>query len=113
MNPATTAALAASLAFVVQGGVLAGLLIRDRLWWPGWPLLRPLLAVVAADLVMLAGLTALMPSLRGSLSIDAAIGWRLGALMLLCVAGLGLYAVAGRLLGAFHLRELGRLGRPV
>jgi putative peptidoglycan lipid II flippase len=113
MNPATTAALAASLAFVVQGGVLAVLLVRDRLWWPGWPLLRPLLAVVAANLVMLAGLTALMPSLRDSLSVDAAIGWRLGALMLLCVAGLGLYAVTGRLLGAFHLRELGRLGRPV
>jgi hypothetical protein len=31
----------------------------------------------------------------------------------ICAFGLAVFAVAGRLLGAFHLRELGRLGKPV
>lgn len=109
--PATRAASAASFAFLVQGGVLAALLVRDRLWRPGLPLLAPLLAIAAAALAMLAGLSTLTPLLRDSLSVEAAPGWRAGALTLLCLAGLVLYAACGRLFGAFRLRELGRLGK--
>lgn len=110
--PATNAAAAASLAFVTQAGVLGAFLLRDRLWWPRRHLLRPLLAMLAANLAMLAGIEAVMPRLVASLSVEASLTWRIGALILLCGLGGLLYAVVGRALGAFRLRELGRLGKP-
>ncbi|MFA6965570.1 murein biosynthesis integral membrane protein MurJ [Bosea sp. (in: a-proteobacteria)] len=109
--PATNAAAAASLAFVTQAGVLGGFLLRDRLWRPQRRMLRPMLAIMAANLVMLAGIEAVMPRLLSSLSIDAALSRRIAALTLLCGVGCVLYALAGRLLGAFRLRELGRFGK--
>ena len=74
-------------------------------------MLRPILAILAADLVMLAGIETVMPRLLASLSVEAALSWRIGALTLLCGLGCVLYALAGRILGAFRLRELGRLGK--
>lgn len=109
--PATNAAAAASLAFVTQAGVLAVFLLRDRLWWPQRRMMRPLLAILAANLAMLAGIEAMLHRLVASLSIAASLPWRVGALCLLCGLGGMLYAVTGRLLGAFRLRELGRLGK--
>ncbi|MFN3673400.1 MAG: murein biosynthesis integral membrane protein MurJ [Bosea sp. (in: a-proteobacteria)] len=110
--PATSAALAASLAFLVQACVLGGLLIRDRLWRPRMPLLKPLLALLAATAIMLAALGALTPLLSGALSEPHGLILRMLALAGLCLGGLSVYALTGRLLGAFQLRELGRLGKP-
>ncbi len=109
--PATNAAAAASLAFVTQAGVLGGFLLRDGLWRPQRRMLRPILAILAANLVMLAGIETVMPRLLASLSVEAALSWRIGALALLCGLGGALYALAGRILGAFRLRELGRFGK--
>ncbi len=109
--PATIAAAAASLAFLVQGGTLAGFLIRDRLWHPGVALARSVLAIAAAGLVMLGGLALLWPLAQASLLPEAGVARRVVALAVLCLAGLMLYAAAGRLFGAFRLRELGRLGK--
>ena len=109
--PATNAAAAASLAFVTQACVLAGFLLRDRLWRPQRRMLQPILAILAANLVMLAGIEAVMPRLLASLSAEALLSWRVGALTLLCGWGGVLYALSGRILGAFRRRELGRFGK--
>jgi putative peptidoglycan lipid II flippase len=112
-HPATSAALAASLAFLVQGSVLLAFLIRDRLWQPRLALLKPLLGLLAATAAMLAALGALTPRLAHLLSEPTGLVLRMLVLAGICAFGLAVFAVAGRLLGAFHLRELGRLGKPV
>ncbi len=111
--PATSAALAASLAFVVQSSVLAAFLIRDRLWHPRLALLKPLLSLLTATAAMLAALAVTTPRLGSLLSEPSGLSLRMLALIGLCAFGLLVFAMAGRLLGAFHLRELGRLGKPV
>lgn len=111
--PATNAAAAASLAFVTQACVLGGFLARDGLWRPRLPLLWPILAVIAASLLMVMALMALTPWLAESLSTQSALLRRTAALGALCCGGGLVYAAAGRALGAFRLRELGRLGKPL
>ena len=61
---------------------------------------------------MLAALGALTPLLSGALSESHGLILRMLALAGLCLGGLSVYALTGRLLGAFQLRELGRLGKP-
>ncbi|HEV2556752.1 MAG TPA: murein biosynthesis integral membrane protein MurJ [Bosea sp. (in: a-proteobacteria)] len=112
-SPATNAAAAASLAFVTQACVLAGFLARDQLWRPRLALLRPVFAVITASLVMVAALAAMTPWLAESLSTQSALLRRAAALGALCCGGGLVYAAAGRLLGAFRLRDLGRLGKPL
>jgi putative peptidoglycan lipid II flippase len=53
------------------------------------------------------------PWLAESLSTQSALLRRAAALGALCCGGGLVYAAAGRLLGAFRLRELGRLGKPL
>ena len=62
---------------------------------------------------MVAALAALMPWLEEALSTRSALLWRVAALLTLCCAGGLVYAAAGRMLGAFRLRELSRLGKPI
>lgn len=110
--PATSAALAASLAFLVQGSVLGIYLVRDGLWRPRLALLKPLLALLAATVAMLAALRALTPRLADLLAQPTGLALRMLVLAGLCAFGLAVFALAGRIMGAFHLREFGRLGKP-
>eukprot|EP01035_Chromulina_nebulosa_P008773 gene8773-11865_t len=90
--PATNAAAAASLAFVTQACVLGGFLARDGLWRPRLPLLWPILAVIAASLLMVMALMALTPWLAESLSTQSALLRRTAALGALCCGGGLVYA---------------------
>jgi putative peptidoglycan lipid II flippase len=101
-NPARLAALAASLAFVAQAGLLALAVIRDGAWRPHATNLKPLAAIAAASLAMLAVLRIVEPALSGTMAPDQPGLLRLGALALLCTAGLCGYAATAWLFGLFR-----------
>lgn len=98
---AQMAAAAATLAFVAQALMLGIALLRDGIWRPDLGNLRPIAASLAASAVMLAVLAFLLPLLAASLTPEQAAFHRIGALALLCAAGLASYAAAAGLLGAF------------
>lgn len=100
-NAAMIAALAASLAFIVQAGLLAADLLRAGLWRPRWADCRTILAIVVAAILMAAALEAAIRPLLSTLNPDQPALWRAGALAVLCCTGAAVYAVAGFLLGAF------------
>lgn len=101
-DAALAGALSASLAFFVQTGLLAADLHRSRLWRPGPASLRPLLAIAVACAIMALALRLLLlPLLAGGLDPGQAAAMRAGALGLLCLAGGGVYAATGLLLGGF------------
>lgn len=98
---AEMAALAASLAFVTQAGLLAVMLRRAGLWRPSLSSLRPigatLLASAAMVLVLLVARDALVDALVAGLPTLR----RIAALGGLCAVGLAAYALPAALLGAF------------
>lgn len=98
---AAGAALAATLAFVAQALLLGVALLRDGIWRPGAGNLRPIAAAFGASLVMLGVLLWLHGLLAGPLAPDRPIVQRVGALGLLCFAGLAAYAAVGWATGAF------------
>lgn len=100
-DAAMIGALAASLAFVVQAGLLGAHLLRAGLWRPRWADARTILAVIIAAVLMVAVLEATLRPLLSALSPDQPSLARAGALALLCCAGAATYAIAGFLLGAF------------
>ncbi|MGL4976057.1 MAG: lipid II flippase MurJ, partial [Bosea sp. (in: a-proteobacteria)] len=105
-EPATGAALAASLAFATQMSVLVFFLLRQRLWHLSVVAARKIAGVILASLVMAMVLSALMMMLESWLVFDAATFWRIASLALLCLSGLVSYAICARLFGAFRMREL-------
>lgn len=105
-TPATGAALAASLAFVVQSLILAGFLLRDRLWQPSSQLLRKLSGVLVASLMMAAACGWLASMLRPYLIDQPSLAVKWAALLGLCLGGIGLFLGVARLLGAFRLADL-------
>ncbi len=100
-NAAPAAALAATLAFVVQALWLGFMLVRDGIWRPGIVNLRPVLASLVASALMVAALPLLLQALAGPLSLDRPGLLRLGALAATCLGGLAVYGGAGWVLGAF------------
>jgi putative peptidoglycan lipid II flippase len=100
-DAALIGALAASLAFIVQAGLLGADLHRSRLWRPTAASLRPLLAVAVAAALMALALALLLPALSPWLMPGRPAMLRAAALAGLCLAGAGIYAVAGFVLGAF------------
>ena len=100
-NAAGMAALAATFAFVAQAALLGGALLRDGIWRPSVSSLRPIAASLAASAIMLAVLELLLRLLAGPLAFDQPALHRVGALSLLCLAGLATYGAAGWTLGAF------------
>jgi putative peptidoglycan lipid II flippase len=101
-EPATGAALAASLAFWTQSLTLAALLWRDGLWRPDGPLLRTLAISIAAAVIMAAAVFALGADLHDDL-VGKVADWRAFALLIgLCTAGLAVYAACA---WAFGLRS--------
>lgn len=105
-NAAEIAALAASLAFLVQAALLAILLRRDGLWRPSFGNLRPILAVLGASAAMLAALLLILPAASGPIGLDQPVFRRVAGLAGLCLAGLLVYGLAGWVLGAFGPRHL-------
>ncbi len=101
-NPARLAALAASLAFMAQAALLAFAVIRDGAWRPQMSSLRPLAAIAAASMVMLAVLRIVEPALAGAMAPERPGIMRLSALASLCAAGLGAYGAAAWLFGLFR-----------
>ena len=100
-NAAGMAALAATFAFVAQAALLGGALLCDGIWRPSVSSLRPIAASLAASAIMLAVLELLLRLLAGPLAFDQPALHRVGALSLLCLAGLATYGAAGWTLGAF------------
>ncbi|MGL5363058.1 MAG: hypothetical protein ACRDBH_09270, partial [Bosea sp. (in: a-proteobacteria)] len=105
-EPATGAALAASLAFGTQMAVLVFFLLRQRLWHLSAMAARKIAGVILASLAMAMVLSALMMMLESWLAFDAATLWRIAALAVLCASGLVSYAICAQLFGAFRMREL-------
>ncbi len=100
---AATAALAASLAFLLQALMLGALLAREGLWRPA-SALRPAAGVAVASLAMLLLLMGLGPTLQGWMAPGQPLIVRAAGLALLCGAGLGGYGAAGWALGVFGPR---------
>jgi putative peptidoglycan lipid II flippase len=100
-NAAHMAALAATFAFVAQACLLGGMLLRDGIWRPSIGSLRSIAAGLAATAIMLAVLELSLRFLAGPLAFDQPALHRVGALGLLCLAGLVSYGAAGWALGAF------------
>ena len=100
-NAAQIAAIAATLAFVVQAVMLGGMLVRDGIWRPSVSNLRPIAASLAASAVMLGALPLLLGALARPLAADQPLLHRAAALALLCLGGLVVYAAVGAMLGAF------------
>lgn len=98
---AQMAALAATLAFAVQASMLALALLRAGIWRPDSGNMRPIAASIAASAIMLAVLKLFLPPLAVPLAADQPVAHRIGALALLCLAGLMSYGAAGWALGAF------------
>jgi putative peptidoglycan lipid II flippase len=105
-EPATGAALAASLAFATQMVVLVFFLLRQRLWHLSAPAARKIAGVALASLVMALVLTLLVMMLESWLASEAPAFWRIMALALLCGIGLATYGLSARLFGAFRMRDL-------
>lgn len=101
-NPARLAALAASLAFATQAALLAFAVIRDGAWRPHMTSLKPLAAIGAASLTMLAVLRTAEPALAGAMTLEQPGLLRLSALALLCAAGFCAYAASAWLFGLFR-----------
>lgn len=100
-DAATVGALAASLAFIAQAGLLAADLLRARLWRPTLASLRPLLAVVTAAAIMALLLVLAVPMLSPWLEPARPAPIRAAALAALCLAGATAYGICGFLLSAF------------
>jgi len=100
-NAAHMAALAATFAFLAQACLLGGMLLRDGIWRPSISSLRPIAASLAASAIMLAVLELLLRLLAPFLTFDQPALHRIGALGLLCLAGMATYGAAGWALGAF------------
>lgn len=100
-DAAMIGALAASLAFIVQAGLLAIDLLRTGLWRPRWADVKSIFAIVAAAALMVLALNTLIGLFHPALDPGESALRRACALMLLCCAGAATYAVAGFLLGAF------------
>jgi putative peptidoglycan lipid II flippase len=100
-DAAMIGALAASLAFIVQTGLLGMHLLRTRLWRPRWTDARTILAILLAAALMVLVLNVAIGPLLPALNPGEPALRRACALMLLCCAGAAIYAVAGFLLGAF------------
>lgn len=105
-NPATGAALAASLAFVTQSAVLGAFLLRDRLWRPSGALMRKAGKLLLASLLMAGACAVLAASARGLLIGHGPALARWAMLAGLCGAGLVLFLGLARLMGAFRLADL-------
>ncbi|MGO4171423.1 murein biosynthesis integral membrane protein MurJ [Bosea sp. TAF32] len=100
-NAAQMAALAAALAFAVQALMLGIALLRDGIWRPSPGNLRPIASSLAASALMLVVLVLLLRLLAEPLMPEQPASHRIGALGLLCLAGLASYCAAGWALGAF------------
>jgi len=100
-DAAMIGALAASLAFIVQAGLLGVHLLWAGLWRPRWADARTILAILIAAAIMVPALEATIRPLLSALNPGEPVLRRAGALALLCCAGTATYAVAGFLLGAF------------
>ncbi|WP_164985999.1 murein biosynthesis integral membrane protein MurJ [Bosea sp. Tri-44] len=100
-NAAIIGALAASLAFIVQAGLLAIDLLRTGLWRPRWADARTILAILLATALMVLVLNVATGPLLPALNPGEPVLRRAGALALLCCAGAATYAAAGFMLGAF------------
>ncbi|AZO79815.1 MULTISPECIES: murein biosynthesis integral membrane protein MurJ [unclassified Bosea (in: a-proteobacteria)] len=100
-DAAMIGALAASLAFIVQAGLLATDLLRTGLWRPRWADVKPVLAILSAAALMVLALNALIGLFLSALDPGEPVLRRACALTLLCCAGAAIYALAGFLLGAF------------
>jgi len=108
---AEMAALAASLAFVAQAGLLAVALRRSGLWRPSLASLRPIGATLLASAAMGVALLVAGDALAGALAPGQPTLWRVAALTGLCAGGFLAYALPAVLLGAlgpgrFSLRLL-------
>lgn len=108
-DAAMIGALAASLAFIVQAGLLGWRLLLEGLWRPDRATARTVLAILLAAALMAAALAALLRPLLPWLSPDQPALWRAAALAALCLGGALVYGLAGWILGAFgplllHLR---------
>ncbi|CAN7690314.1 murein biosynthesis integral membrane protein MurJ [Bosea sp. LjRoot237] len=100
-NAAMIGALAASLAFIVQTGLMGVNLLRTGLWRPRWTDARMVLAILLTAALMVLVLNVAIGPLLPALNPGEPALQRAGALALLCCAGAATYAVAGFLLGAF------------
>jgi putative peptidoglycan lipid II flippase len=98
---AEMAALAASLAFVAQAGLLAVALRRSGLWRPSLSSLRPIGATLLASAAMGLVLLVARDALADALAAGQPALWRIAALAGLCAGGLVAYALPAVLLGAF------------
>ncbi len=109
-RPASGAAAAASLAFFVQGMILAAWLMARGLWQPtGW-LLRKVLAIIVASAAMVATLIWLAEILDPALGPGQAQMLRLLALAALCGGGLAAYGLAAAALGLVRRSSLAPTG---
>ena len=98
---AEMAALAASLAFVAQAGLLAVALRRSGLWRPSLSSLRPIGATLVASAAMALALMLAGDALGPMLAPGQPTLRRIAALCLLCGGGLVVYAALAVLLDAF------------
>ncbi|CAN7580183.1 murein biosynthesis integral membrane protein MurJ [Bosea sp. LjRoot90] len=100
-NAAMIGALAASLAFIVQTGLMGVHLLRTGLWRPRWTDARAILAILVAAALMVLVLSVAIEPLLPALNPGEPALRRARALAVLCGAGAAVYAVAGFLFGAF------------
>jgi putative peptidoglycan lipid II flippase len=98
-RPASGAAAAASLAFLVQGLILALWLMASGLWQPTAWLLRKVLAILLASSAMVAMLMWLGDILDPALGLESPQMLRVAALAALCGGGLATYGVVAMMLG--------------
>jgi putative peptidoglycan lipid II flippase len=98
---AEMAALAASLAFLAQAGLLAVALRQSGLWRPRLSSLRPIGAALLASAAMGLALLAASDALGSVLAPHQPTLWRIAALAGLCACGLAVYALIAAPLGAF------------
>lgn len=100
-DAAMIGALAASLAFIAQTGLMGVHLLRAGLWRPRWTDARTILAILLATALMVLVLNVAIGPFLPALNPSEPALRRAGALMLLCSTGAAIYAVAGFLFGAF------------
>ncbi|PZU88695.1 MAG: murein biosynthesis integral membrane protein MurJ [Chelatococcus sp.] len=110
-DTAGTAALAATFAFTVQAMLLGAALRVAGLWRPNAAEMRPVVAALAASLIMFAFLFELEQVLAPAMEPDDPLVLRLSALASLCLGGLCVYGAAGWWFGAFGPVDPARLLR--
>ena len=109
--PASGAAAAASLAFLVQSLVLMALLMRQRLWRPSLALALKVMAISAASGVMALALHGASGSLQPYLIGHPSGMVEFATLAGLCGLGFCVYALIAALLKVLRVQDLAEFRR--